>query len=190
VELAEIQRGVLSPRPSPYAATYLVFRIDDRAAGRKLMRRAADVVTTAADPASPLGETTVSFAVTCHGLKALGVAPPSIDSMAWEFRQGMAARATALGDTGPGRPERWEPPLGSPEVHVILVVLAPDTALLDAASTWPGPGTSGWPGAPRSGGRTATPCRPRPSRSAIATASATPPSRAAGFPVRTRSSRP
>jgi Dyp-type peroxidase family len=140
VELAEIQRGVLSPRPSPYAATYLAFRIDEREAGRTLMRRAADVVTTAADPASPLGETTVSFAVTCQGLRALGVAPASIDSMAWEFRQGMAARATALGDTGSGRPERWEPPLGSPDVHVVLVVLAPDTARLDAAVDLARPG--------------------------------------------------
>ena len=34
LELDDIQSGVLRPRPSPYAATYLLFRIDDRAAGR------------------------------------------------------------------------------------------------------------------------------------------------------------
>ncbi|MEV0560943.1 hypothetical protein [Dactylosporangium sp. NPDC050588] len=132
MDLHDIQRGVLSPRPSPYAAAYLAFRIDDRAAGRKLMRRAAAVVTSAAEPAGPLGETWVSAAVTCNGLRALGVPEQSLDSMAWEFRQGMAARATALGDTGPSAPEAWETPLGSPDVHVVLVAVAPDTALLDA----------------------------------------------------------
>ena len=40
LELADIQSGVLRPRPTPYAATYIVFRIDDRKAGRELMRRA------------------------------------------------------------------------------------------------------------------------------------------------------
>lgn len=133
MELHDIQRGVLSPRPSPYAATYVLFRIDDRADGRELMRRAAAVVTSAADTVSPLGETWVSVAVTHHGLRALGVPQPSLDSMAWEFRQGMAARATALADTGDSAPEHWEAPLGSPDVHVVLVVLAPDEAILEAA---------------------------------------------------------
>ena len=133
MDLHDIQRGVLSPRPSPYAATYLGFRVDDRSAGRELMRRAAAAVTSVADTTSPLGEAWVSVAVTCQGLKALGVRQESVDSMAWEFRQGMAARATALGDTGPSGPEHWEPPLGSAQVHVVLVALAPETALLDAA---------------------------------------------------------
>ncbi|GIG00987.1 Dyp-type peroxidase [Catellatospora citrea] len=133
MELHDIQRGVLSPRPSPYAATYLLFRLDDRADGRELMRRVAAVVTSAADTASPLGETWVSVAVTCSGLRALGVPQASLDTLAWEFRQGMAARATALGDTADSAPEHWETPLGSPDVHVVLVVLAPDTARLEAA---------------------------------------------------------
>ncbi|WP_212822934.1 Dyp-type peroxidase [Catellatospora sp. TT07R-123] len=133
MELHDIQRGVLSPRPSPYAATYILFRIDDPAHGRELMRRCADVVTSAADPAGPLGETWVSVALTCQGLRALGVAQQALDSMAWEFRQGMAARATALGDIGPSAPEHWEQPLGSADVHVVLVALAPDQPRLDAA---------------------------------------------------------
>jgi len=33
LELDDIQSGVLRPRPAPYAATYIVFRIDDRKAG-------------------------------------------------------------------------------------------------------------------------------------------------------------
>ncbi|MFD0596789.1 Dyp-type peroxidase [Catellatospora coxensis] len=97
------------------------------------MRRVAAVVTSAADTISPLGETWVSVAVTYRGLRALGVPQPALDTMAWEFRQGMAARATALGDTGDNASEHWETPLGSPDVHVVLVALAPDTPTLEAA---------------------------------------------------------
>ncbi|WP_371781953.1 Dyp-type peroxidase [Streptosporangium subroseum] len=133
LELDDIQRGVLSPRPTPYAATYILFRIDDRAHGRELIRRASAVVTSAADMTSPLGQAWVSVALTFHGLKALGVPQESLATFAWEFRQGMAARATALGDVGESGPENWEAPLGTPEVHVVLVALAPDSAQLEAA---------------------------------------------------------
>ena len=53
LELDDIQSGVLRPRPTPYAATYILFRIDDRKAGRELMRRASAVVTSAAQPDQP-----------------------------------------------------------------------------------------------------------------------------------------
>ncbi|GAA1258705.1 Dyp-type peroxidase [Sphaerisporangium rubeum] len=135
LELHDIQRGVLSPRPTPYAATYILLRIDHPAHGRELMRRASTTVTSAADSISPLGECWVSVAVTYHGLRALGVPQDSLDTFAWEFRQGMAARAKALGDTGPSSPENWEPPLGTPDVHVVLVALAPDGAQLETAVT-------------------------------------------------------
>ncbi|MFJ3305075.1 hypothetical protein ACIPSA_18520 [Streptomyces sp. NPDC086549] len=91
----DIQRGVLSPRPTPYAATYLAFRIDDREQERELMRRVSGAVTSAADPAGPLRDTWVSGGLTCHGLKALGVPAASLDTVAWEFLQGMAARASS-----------------------------------------------------------------------------------------------
>ncbi|MER6103485.1 Dyp-type peroxidase [Streptomyces sp. NPDC001832] len=133
LELDDIQRGVLSPRPTPYAATYLLFRIDDRTHGRELMRRASTAVTSAAESASPLGETWVSVAVTYHGLEALGVPRASLDSFAWEFRQGMAARAKALGDIGESSPEHWEAPLGTSDVHVVFTAVAPDVPQLEAA---------------------------------------------------------
>src|SRR5215470_14152143 len=126
LELDDIQSGVLRPRPTPYAATYILFRIDDRKAGRELMRRLSAVVTSAANPTSPLADTWVSVALTYQGLKALGVPQDSLDSFAWEFRQGMAARAKALGDIGESSPENWEQPLGTPDVHVVIVALAPD----------------------------------------------------------------
>jgi Dyp-type peroxidase family len=131
LELDDIQSGVLRPRPTPYAATYIVLRIDDRKAGRELMRWLGAVVTSAANPTSPLADTWVSVALTHQGLKALGVPQDSLDSFAWEFRQGMAARAKELGDTGESSPENWEKPLGTPDVHVVLVAVSPDAQQLE-----------------------------------------------------------
>src|SRR4051812_49710806 len=105
LELDDIQSGVLRPRPTPYASTYIGIRIDDAKAGRELIGRIRKVVTASANPASTLADTWVSVALTYHGLKALGVPQGSIDSFAWEFRQGMASRANELGDTGESSPE-------------------------------------------------------------------------------------
>ena len=133
LELDDIQSGVLRPRPTPYAAAYILVRIDHRAAGRELMRRAHGVVAPASDPTSPAGDTWVSVALTFEGLKALGVPKDSLDSFAPEFQQGMAARAGLLGDTGESSPAGWEPPLGTPDVHVAFAAVAPDAQRLAVA---------------------------------------------------------
>jgi len=133
LELDDIQSGVLRPRPAPYVATYIALRIDERDAGRELMSRVANVVTSAANPASPLADTGVSVALTYHGFKALGVPQASLDAFSWEFRQGMAARAKDLGDVGASSPANWEEPLGSTDVHVVIVAVSPDQERLEAA---------------------------------------------------------
>jgi Dyp-type peroxidase family len=133
LELDDIQSGVLRPRPAPYVATYIALRIDDLKAGQQLIQKVAAVVTSAANPSSPTADTWVSVALTYQGLKALAVPQQSLESFSWEFRQGMAARAKELGDVGESSPENWEKPLGSPEVHVIIVAVSPDAQSLEAA---------------------------------------------------------
>jgi Dyp-type peroxidase family len=133
LELDDIQSGVLRPRPTPYVATYIALRIDDRQAGRALMQRISTAVTSAAHPESPLADTWVSVALTYQGLKALEVPQESLDSLSWEFRQGMAARAKDLGDVGESDPQNWEKPLGGSDVHVIVVAVSPDAERLEAA---------------------------------------------------------
>jgi Dyp-type peroxidase family len=133
LELDDIQAGVLRPRPTPYAATYVGLHIEDPRAGRELMRRLAAVVTPAASSTSPLGDTWVSVALTFRGLEALGMAAPTLESFPWEFRRGMAANAKGLGDTGESSPDRWERPLGTGAVHVVLVAVSPDAQRLEAA---------------------------------------------------------
>ena len=132
LEFADIQSGVFRPRPSPYAATYIILRINDRKAGRELMRRAAGVINSSADVTSKTGDAWVSIALTFEGLKALGVPQESLDSFPPEFQRGMAARAGMLGDDGESAPEHWEKPLGTPEVHVVLAAVAPNAVHMSA----------------------------------------------------------
>jgi len=132
LELDDIQSGALHERPSPYVGTYLLLRIDDRTAGRELVRRLHRVVDSGRPSSDPARDAWITVAFTYHGLKALGVPQYSLDSFAPEFRQGMAARAAALGDVGESSPVNWEKPLGSPDVHVALAALSPDQARLEA----------------------------------------------------------
>ena len=131
LELDDIQAGALYERPSPYVGTYLLLRIVDRADGRELVRRLHRIVNPA-DGSATTVETSLTVAFTYHGLKALGVPQASLDSFAPEFRQGMAARAEILGDTGESAPDRWEEPLGTADVHVAIAVLSSDEARLQA----------------------------------------------------------
>src|SRR5436305_10957695 len=131
LELDDIQSGVLRPRPTPFAATYIIFRIDDRNAGRELMRRLSTVVASAAHPESPARDTWVSVGLSFQGLKALGVPVASLDSFPTQFQEGMAARAKSLGDVGESSPEKWEAPLGSADVHVVLTAVSPDAEHLE-----------------------------------------------------------
>ena len=132
LELDQIQSGALRARPSRYAGTYILLRIDDRRAGREMLRRVIPVLASAASPTSPAGDAWVSAALTFQGLKALGVPQDSLDSFPEEFQQGMAARAAELGDVGENAPDKWEKPLGTPDAHVGLIALAPGAAQLEA----------------------------------------------------------
>jgi Dyp-type peroxidase family len=132
LELDDIQNGALHPRPSPYVGAYILLRIDDRHAGRELLRRLLPTLASATAPADRGKQAWVSAALTFQGLKALGVPQDSLDSFPTPFQQGMAARAERLGDTGENGPEHWEQPLGTPDVHVALAALSPDAEKLEA----------------------------------------------------------
>src|SRR3954453_5660268 len=134
LELDDIQSGALHPRPSPYAGRHLLLRIDDRAAGRELVRRLHGVVDAGRPSSEPAGDGWLTVAFTYQGLKALGVPEASLESFAPEFKEGMAARAARLGDGGDSAPANWEQPLGPPDVHVARAVRAPDVARLEAVA--------------------------------------------------------
>src|SRR5215471_6875613 len=172
LELDDIQSGVLRPRPTPFVATYIIFRIDDVNTGRELMRRLSTVVASAAQPASPARDTWVSVALSFQGLKALGVPKASLDSFSPQFQQGMAARAKNLRDLGESSPENWEKPLGSADVHVVLTAISPDTERLESALDRSRKAYTELSGITVSGARTATFDPMRGKLSASKTASA------------------
>ena len=185
LELDDIQSGVLRPRPTPYAATYLLFRIDDRRAGRELdaahRRDRGPRPRTRRAPPPTRGSASRSPTTAC-GRSAFR--QRSLDSFAWEFRQGMAARAHALGDTGESSPEHWERPLGTPRrprrAHRRV---ARRRAARGGARARARRSTGASRGSRRSGARTATRSPPARSPSDSGTASATRRSRAAAFPA-------
>jgi Dyp-type peroxidase family len=133
LELGDIQHGALHPRPLPYAGAFVILRIDDRRAGRELLRRLLPALGHANQPADPAAQAWVSAALTFQGLKALGVPQESLDSFPLAFQEGMAPRAATLGDVGDSAPEHWEPPFGRPGVHLGISALAPDAVRLEAA---------------------------------------------------------
>src|SRR3954451_7801015 len=134
IELEDIQSGALHERPSPYVGTYLLLRIDERAAGRELVRRLHGIVDTGRPSTDPARDAWITAAFTYHGLEALGVPQESLDSFAPEFRQGMAARAGELGDVGEGSPGHWEKPLGTSDVHVAVAAISSSQEGLEAAA--------------------------------------------------------
>src|SRR5262249_34011150 len=132
LELADIQGTVLRQRPSPYTGAYFLLRIDDPAAGRRMLRRLAPQVATAGKWWQPPENAWLNVALSYSGLRVLGVPQASLDTFAPEFRDGMASRAAILGDVGQNSPEHWEPPLGSTDVHVALALFAPDQDTLQS----------------------------------------------------------
>ena len=79
LELGDIQAAALMPRPHPYAGAYLALRIDDRRAGRELLRRLIPLLDPVArfDPGRPVS---LGVGLSFAGLEALGVPAESLAS--------------------------------------------------------------------------------------------------------------
>ena len=107
LELDDIQSGALHERPSPYVGRYLLLRVDDRAAGRELVRRLHPFVDSGRSAPARAQDAWITVAFSYRGLEALGVPQDSLASFAPEFREGMAARAAELGDVGESSPVNW-----------------------------------------------------------------------------------
>jgi len=112
LELDDIQFGMLHQRPTSYVGTYLLLRIDNREAGRKLVQRLLPVIESARSSSDPARNAWVSVTFTYQGLKALGVpqtrstASRRNSGRAWRpARRSWAMSATAARRTGRSR---WE----------------------------------------------------------------------------------
>jgi Dyp-type peroxidase family len=147
LDLDDIQHFLLT-RPPARAARYgfLSFRRADH--GRTWLGGIIDRIGRGrtAGSSNPLDARWVTVAFTWNGLRALGVSEESLATFPEEFRQGMAARAAILGDTGANHPNYWVGGLDSPDLHAIVILFARDVAERERCVTEHQHYTSQFPG--------------------------------------------
>ncbi len=129
LELDDIQHFLLA-RPRARAARYGFLTFRQSAGGRAWLSGIIERVGTGQAVASAAATDSrwVTVAFTWNGLRALGVAEAALATFPEEFRQGMAARAAILGDTGANHPDQWIGGLASPDLHAIVILFARDVA--------------------------------------------------------------
>ena len=129
LEFADIQHILLTRTPA-LTGRYEFLTFDNPAGGRAWLSELIPVVESAATAQASMDSTKrwVTLAFTWSGLRALGVPEESLATFPEEFRQGMAARADILGDTGPADPKNWVGGLAGTDVHAIAILFARDDA--------------------------------------------------------------
>ena len=129
LELDDIQHFLLT-RPPALAAGYAFLTLRDAAQARAWLAGLIEKVGSGAShpPTQPPDSRWVTIGFTWNGLGALGVDGASLATFPEEFRQGMAARAAILGDTGSNHPDHWVGGLASPDLHAIVILFARDAA--------------------------------------------------------------
>ncbi len=129
LELDDIQHFLFT-RPRAMAARYGFLTFRDPVQARAYLTGVLDKVGTVASVANAtvLDSRWVTIAFTWNGLRALGLDEMSLATFPEEFRQGMAARAAILGDTGASHPDSWTGQLASSDLHAIVILFAHDVA--------------------------------------------------------------
>jgi Dyp-type peroxidase family len=107
---ANVQGGILNAYPDSIShGCLLLLSFKDRAAAAQFLTAMAAQVTKD-DADYPNLTRTVNFAITCDGLRAAGLAEDELALFPQEFREGMEARASLLGDVRSNHPRRWQLP--------------------------------------------------------------------------------
>jgi Dyp-type peroxidase family len=130
LDLARIQGFVVRGYRLPFAR-YLFLRVDDVARAAAWIAQTTPEVLTAA-PWDDKPDSGINVAFSYWGLRALQLPDASLAGFPEEFRQGMAARASLLGDYGDSDPSTWEGGLGSPDIHAVVMISAKDREAMDA----------------------------------------------------------
>src|SRR3954452_2894377 len=125
LEFDDIQHILLTRTPA-ITGRYEFLSFDTPAGGRSWLTELLDKVQSATDAQATMDDSDrwVTLAFTWNGLRALGVPEESLATFPGEFREGMAARADILGDTGTCAPEHWVGGLGGADVHAIAILFS------------------------------------------------------------------
>lgn len=129
LELDDIQHILLTRTPA-MTGCYEFLSFDSRAAGQAWLTELLDRVASAAEVRTSVDDQSrwITLAFTFTGLRALGVDERSLATFPPEFREGMAARADILGDTGANAPQHWLGGLAGDDLHAIAILFARDEA--------------------------------------------------------------
>ncbi len=105
LEFDDIQHILLTRVPA-LTGRYEFLSFQNAAAGRQWLSGILEKVQSAAQVRASVEKDArwVTVAFTANGLRALGVDETSLATFPEEFKQGMAARAEVLGDTGANDP--------------------------------------------------------------------------------------
>ena len=126
LELDDIQHILLTRTPA-LTGEYVFLSFRNPASGRAWLNGLLDKVRSAAVCSHrSLPAAMGDLAFTWNGLRALRLDEESLASFPEEFKQGMAARAEMLGDTGFNHPDQWVGGLASPDLHAIAILFARD----------------------------------------------------------------
>src|SRR5436190_19170331 len=124
LEFDDIQHILLTRTPA-ITGRYEFLSFDTPAGGRAWLAELLDKVQSASDAQASMDESDrwVTLAFTWNGLRALGVSEESLARFPDEFREGMAARADILGDTGTNAPEHWVGGLAGDDLPAIAILV-------------------------------------------------------------------
>lgn len=129
LEFDDIQHILLTRTPA-MTGRYEFLTFDDPTGGRAWLSELIPRVASARDAQTTLEQSQrwITLAFTWNGLRALGVEEASLATFPAEFREGMAARADILGDTGTNAPRHWLGGLADDNLHAIAILFARDDA--------------------------------------------------------------
>jgi Dyp-type peroxidase family len=133
VDRSDIQGNVLRAYGSTYPCTAYVFvGVADVAGGRAWLDETTDLVSSDEEWRGEKPRSHRNVALTCTGLRALGVPEDVIGTFSDEFRQGMAPRSEMLGDLGASASAYWDSGLGTGAAHVLVTLNARSRDEIDA----------------------------------------------------------
>jgi Dyp-type peroxidase family len=129
LEFEDIQHILLTRAPA-LTGRYEFLSFRNPAAGRAWLTAIGETVHSAKAMRESVEKEKrwITVAFTFNGLRALGVDEATLATFPQEFRDGMAARAAVLGDTGANDPVHWVDKTSSPDLHAIAILFARDTA--------------------------------------------------------------
>lgn len=138
VDLADVQGNILRGYRKA-RVRHLVMQVIDAPRARVWIgatveadRSRAPAITRAAHWGDHPPHVCFNLGITFVGMKALGVPDSATRLFPEAYRDGMAARASKLGDWGPSAPEHWYPWFRAADgVHVMATLHANTAALLD-----------------------------------------------------------